>query len=298
MSSNDAPTVVSVVVISRNEPALDETLAGVLAQTGAHPLPCEVVVVDASAGSLDHIRARHPAVRWLDYPAPADGAVTIPQQRNVGVRRAGGQVIVFTDCGCLPEPRWLEALTAPLIAGREDAVCGRARGREDGPALHDLGHGPHAGTVYLPECPTINVGFTRKALAAVGGFDESFAYGSDIDFSWRLAAMGFRIRYAPEAIVRHDWGTQGRRLRRWFSYGRGRARLYRKHKRRLLRGWRTDAMVWAYPAFLLGLPLAVAWPPYLALLAIPAWRNRSHGSLRTVIGHLAFGAGVLAEVLS
>ena len=50
----------------------------------------------------------------------------------------------------------------------------------------------------------------------------------------------------------------------------------------------TEPMVVAYPLFLLGLPLALLFPPYLALLLIPAWRNRSRGSVKVLIDHLVF----------
>ena len=59
----------------------------------------------------------------------------------------------------------------------------------------------------LPEeCPHHQPRLSRTAFDAVGGFDEAFAYGSDIDFTWRLTDDGYRIRSAPDAMVRHDWG--------------------------------------------------------------------------------------------
>ena len=137
----------------------------------------------------------------------------------------------------------------------------------------------------------------RDAFDAVGGFDERFEYGSDIDFSWRLVGAGLRIRSAPGAVVEHDWGSRRRRLRRAYFYGRARARLYAKHRRRLATAWRADPMVLVYPTFLLGLPLTLRFPLYPALLAVPAWRNRADGPLRVLADHLAFGAGVLSQAV-
>jgi GT2 family glycosyltransferase len=139
--------------------------------------------------------------------------------------------------------------------------------------------------------------FRREAFDAVDGFDESFEYGSDIDFSWRLVEEGKRIRSVPTAVVRHDWGSHRRQLKRAYLYGRARARLYRKHRSRLLRSWRRDPMIIVYPTFLLGLPLTRRFPLYPALLAIPAWRNREEGPLRVIADHLVFGVGALSTLV-
>ncbi|HLZ09386.1 MAG TPA: glycosyltransferase family 2 protein, partial [Chloroflexota bacterium] len=43
-----------------------------------------------------------------------------------------------------------------------------------------------------------------STLADVGGFDERFfAYYEDIDLSWRSRLRGWRVVYAPRAVVRH-----------------------------------------------------------------------------------------------
>jgi len=146
---------------------------------------------------------------------------------------------------------------------------------------------------YIKECSTINLAFRREVFDTVGGFDERFAYGSDIDFSWRVTGVGYRIRGVPDAIAIHDAGTLRRQLRRSYVYGKARVRLYRKHRARLRHVLRNDFAVVAYPVFLLGLPLTLFFPFYPALLLIPAWRNRADGVVG-VLKNLVFGAGVLA----
>ncbi|HEY3020876.1 MAG TPA: glycosyltransferase [Solirubrobacteraceae bacterium] len=287
--------MVSIVIVSKDERALDETLAAVADQ--ARGRESEIVVVDASEGRLADVQRAHPGVRWIDYAPPPGVAVSIPHQRNAGVRAARGDVIVFTDAGCRPRPGWLAALLAPIDDGSEDVVAGRVGSPEGRRDLYESWHDTVERSPYLSECPTINLAFRRSAFDAVDGFDERFEYGSDIDFSWRLVAAGRRIRTAPGAVVEHDWGSRGRRLKRAYAYGRARARLYRKHRRRLLAAWRADPMVLVYPTFLLGLPLTARFPLYPALLAIPAWRNRADGPLRVLADHLAYGAGVLSQVV-
>jgi GT2 family glycosyltransferase len=289
--------VISIVIISKDEPSLDGTLTAVTFQARALGQPFEIVVVDASAERLDWIRQRHEAaVRWIDFQRPPGVTVSIPHQRNAGVRAAHGETIVFTDAGCQPEAGWLEQLIRPL-AEREDVTAGIALGTSDaGP--YQLAVRRASADPYLKECPTINIAFRREVFDAVGGFDETFAYGSDVDFSWRLIAAGYRIRSVPASIVRHDWGTRRRQLRRSYQYGKARARLYRKHRPGLMHVLRNDPIVVVYPVFLLGLPLTLVFPLYPALLLIPAWRNRSYGAASVLIDHLIFGAGVLKEFVS
>jgi len=289
--------VISFVIISKDEPSLDGTLAAVASQARAFGEPFEMVVVDASAERLDWIRLRHQAaVRWIDFQRPPGVTVSIPHQRNAGVRAAHGETIVFTDAGCQPASGWLEQLISPFGEG-EDVTAGIALGTS-GAGPYQLAVRRASTDRYLKECSTINLAFRREAFDAVGGFDETFAYGSDVDFSWRLIAAGYRIRSVPAAIVRHDWGTWRRQLRRSYLYGKARARLYRKHRPGLMHVLRTDPIVVAYPVFLLGLPLTLVFPLYPALLLIPAWRNRSQGAVSAVIDHLVFGAGVLKETVS
>lgn len=288
--------MISIVIISKDEASLDETLASVRGQAREVGEPAEILVVDASEGRLDYIRDRHgDCVRWLPFQPIPGVRTSIPQQRNAGVRAASGDVIVFTDAGCTIEAGWLERLVHPLRSGQVQVASGVTLGTAPGRGLYD----PPAATDqvrYLTECATINLAFTRAAFDAVGGFDERFAYGSDIDFSWRLTDAGYRILSVPDAVVRHDWGDFDRQLRRSYRYGKARARLYRKHRSRLRHVLRTDPMVVVYPVFLLGLPLTLVFPLYPALLLIPAWRNRSYGAGRVLVDHLMFGLGVLAEL--
>jgi glycosyltransferase involved in cell wall biosynthesis len=285
--------MISIVIISKDEEGLDGTLASVSQQATALVEECEIVVVDASGGRLDHIWRRHKEqVRWLPFQQPAGVAVSIPHQRNAGVRSALGEVIVFTDAGCLPEDGWLARLTAPLYDG-EDVAAGLTLGTSARPGLHNS-EPPVPDSRYLEACGTGNLAFRRSAFDAVGGFDERFEYGSDTDFTWRLVDAGYRIRYLPDAVIRNDYGTWRRQLGRAYAYGKVNTRLYAKHPARLKHAIGGDPAIVAYPVFLLGLPLTLIFPFYPALLLIPAWRNRSQGPVRITVKNLVRGAGILA----
>ena len=292
--------MISVVIISKDEASLDDTLTAVTAQAQALEESAEVVVVDASDGRLDYIRLRHQAqVRWVQFDQPPRITISIPHQRNAGVRAAKGEIIVFTDAGCRPEPEWLAQLVKPLLQD-EHIVAGITisppGNTGDSVADRLMVEGTLANRYLKEAASTINLAFRREVYDTVGGFDEGFAYGSDTDFSWRTTDAGYRIRGVPDAIALHDTGTLRRQLRRSYVYGKARVRLYQKHRARLRHILRNDPAVVAYPVFLLGLPLTFVYPFYPALLLIPAWRNRSDGAVG-VLKNLTFGAGVLAELV-
>jgi len=290
-------SMVSIVVISKNEPVLDETLSAVESQAQAFVGDVEIIVVDASAGRMDGVKARHSTVRWVAYEPPTGVRISIPHQRNRGVGAARGDLIVFIDAGCLPTPGWLHRIATAITEHGEHVAAGLAVPPQETHSHYQLEVERVRASAYIEEAPTLNLAFTRAAFEAVGGFDEQFEYGSDIDFSWRLVDHGFRIRSVPEAVVEHDWGPPGRQLRRAFVYGRARARLYQKHAARRGRIWRDDPVVLVYPLFLIGLPLTLVLPAYPLLLLIPGWRARRYGAASVLADHLAYGVGVLSVIV-
>lgn len=290
--------MISVIIISKDEPSLDDTLTEVVSQTKQLDDDSEVIVVDASEGRLDYIRYKHQVdVRWIHFRRPSEKIVSIPHQRNIGVRESRGEIIVFTDAGCYPEPDWLVNLVTPIYRG-EHVTAGPTLGTVGSTGIYDGAVERFRKAAYLHECGSGNLAFRREAFDLVAGFDEGFAYGSDVDFSWRLTDAGYRLRSVPEAIIRHDWGSDWRQLRRSYMYGKARMRLYRKHRTRWRKVLRHDPMLIIYPAFLLGLPLTFVFPIYPALLIIPAWHNRSDEPVRVLVDHLAYGYGALMELVS
>jgi hypothetical protein len=304
---NSQTKSVSIVIISKDEFALADTLDLVANEVAALSTVAtddvEILVVDASAGRLDEIRVAHPLVHWIDFVRPSGVRISIPHQRNRGVREAHGDIIVFTDCGCIPDSGWLAHLLKPILSGEEQMASGQtgATGRLD---PHRYGRFKDSEAKYLQECPTINVAFLRRLFFDIGGFDESFEYGSDLDFSWRLVHKGVRIRYVPEALIRHDWGDRRRQNKRSFAYGKARVRLYEKHafgvgeqsirKRRLNE---SDAVAIVYPLYLLGLPIVLKYRSYLLLLLVPIWRNRRERPVDSLVDHFVFAAGVITQTV-
>jgi glycosyltransferase involved in cell wall biosynthesis len=122
--------------------------------------------------------------------------------RNLGIRRARGEIVAMTDSDTLPQPNWLaklcEALAEnPQAIGAEGKVYAENEGE-----YAPLGEGPtnKMGGVYL----TCNCAYRRDALLEAGGFDETFPYAAYEDTELAAQAQAFgQIIWQPEAVVIH-----------------------------------------------------------------------------------------------
>jgi GT2 family glycosyltransferase len=218
---------------------------------------------------------------------------TIPEQRNLAVSSSSGDFVVFIDSGCVPEPGWLTRIMEPVHQGGELIVAG-AHTSSGAASIrnHDLDYRHQA--EYLREAPTINLAVARAVFEATGGFDESFGYGSDVDFTWRAVAAGYRIRHQPSAVVSHDWGSTRNDLRRSWIYGQARFKLYDKHAQHRSRIVSDDPIAVIYPIFLLAVVLSRGDRRVLATALIPVLKNVTRRPLLTLAHNVTFGAGVLA----
>lgn len=199
---------VSVVVPTRDRP---ELLRRCLAALEAQTAPVEVVVVEDSEG-------RGPA--WA---------------RNEGVRRAGGEVICFTDDDCAPAPGWAGGLAAPIVVGEVEAATGPVSMGEGATAADRAweaivsylqSRAAASGTASPGFAVTANLAARRSLLERLP-FDESFpaAAGEDRDWSERAARDGAPPRFVPGAFVIHQSGMSARAfLRQQYRYGQGAAR--------------------------------------------------------------------------
>lgn len=225
------PTLNSETVIGR---ALKAVFAG-------QRLPDEVLVIDGcSTDKTIEIAGTFPV---RTYPNPKVHAAAA---RNVGIERAEGDVIVFTDSDCVPQPDWLTRIanhfeTRPEITG----VGGRMLAL---PPVNDIE--AFSGHVFLDEILryppnpvevshrglagafiTANCAYRKSALEAENGFRDEFGNNAeDIDLYWRLVARGALLYYDPEVIVYHSFPKTVKHLmRKYFQHGIASSKLTRYH---------------------------------------------------------------------
>lgn len=254
----------------------------------------EVIVVDDGSPSpisddlLNRFRGRL-QVRALrqDHAGPAAA-------RNLGARHARGENLAFLDSDCLPRAGWLAALTERLSSTPGCAVAGMV---EPGCPQNLLAATTDAITRDVlkfynadPEHGSLavsgNVAVSAAGFRAAGGFDETFRYSEDREFSSRWLAQGRRLLFADTARVRHVHPVTLRGFwRRHYQYGRG---AWRYHRLCAQRGTAVTGRAFlSANGALLGRPFARAGDPRSVAIA-----------LLTVLSQVASGLGLVAEALS
>ncbi|MEM7142217.1 MAG: glycosyltransferase [Actinomycetota bacterium] len=202
------PPLVSVVIPVHNAADTLVEQLDAIARSQTRAPSSEILVIDnrSTDDSADVAR------RWAEATGAdlrivaADERAGEPHARNVGLAAASGDFVAYCDADDRVGPDWLRSLCALLehhayatgpidtttmnpawIANvRGTSVTGRSIMGDDVPYAHGC-----------------NMGFRRDALVAVGGFDERYTAGCDLDIALRMWEAGHDLGYGDGASIEY-----------------------------------------------------------------------------------------------
>ena len=139
--------------------------------------------------------------------------------RNIGVKYASGEILVFTDSDCIVDNHWLENIHKCFLKNNVAAIMGRLIMMPSnllGDSISALGF-PAGGAIgfdkiwkvdqdgFTDSLSTCNCALKRDIFQKMGGFDDSFPFpgGEDSFLAFNLRKADYLIKYCPDAIVYH-----------------------------------------------------------------------------------------------
>lgn len=204
LQQSDGPQV-SVVIPCYNAAAVvGEQLQALSAQVGAPRF--EVVIADN--GSMDDLTSACRVyedrldLRIVDASEMRGAAFA----RNVGVKTARAEIVIFCDADDVVSPGWVAAMSEPLVVA-DCVVSGSLLGWDGDPAFLLQGHeglddGPYRKGSSFPFAPSGNSGYRRATYIGLGGTELGYRGGcEDVDLAWRAQERGLPLVFVPEALI-------------------------------------------------------------------------------------------------
>ena len=167
----------------------------------------------------------------------------VSDARNRAASLATAQYFIFLDSDCIIPPGYLRAIDAFLEAHPDTTLFGgpdaaSADFTDLQKAINfsitsflttgGIRGGKNTLTSYQPR--GFNMGMSAELFRAVGGYDENFVCGEDVELSLRLQQADAVSRFIPEAHVYHKRRATLKQFRRQvFRFGAARPLLAKAH---------------------------------------------------------------------
>ncbi|MHB8381381.1 MAG: glycosyltransferase family 2 protein [Candidatus Binataceae bacterium] len=228
----------SVIIASHNRP---ESLARLLKSLAAQVANGEREIILAENGTAQPaaLGAEMPPLRHLHDPRAGKCRI-----QNRAIAEASGAILVFLDDDVAASDRYLDAVEEFFAEHPEyAAMAGRVAPAEDPVKIAgenwvylDLPIFERGEkTIEVRGVIGANMAFRAEALAHAGPFDERLGPGAggheeETEMSARLRRAGYKIGYAPKALVYHEVDSARANRERFIQVSRERGRCRMLHE--------------------------------------------------------------------
>lgn len=150
--------------------------------------------------------------------------------RNYGAFLAKGEIILSTDSDCIVDARWADELVRCLVDSKAAAIVGRIKAYKPTTEWELLAEDTFSWrTRELDYIIGGNCAIQKNIFQEIGGYDENLSVGGDLDLGLRLSKAGYKIIYAPGALVYHKHMSNLKNIAgQYIKYGRGWRQLKKK----------------------------------------------------------------------
>lgn len=219
-----------VVATYKRAQKLDNCLRSLVVQTWPKNDYELIIVEDGSAVAEEICKKYSARYVWQENKGPASA-------RNLGIKKAQGEIISFTDDDCVVPTDWLQNLAegykrhpevvgvggylaAPEASLRSNFYAQYERYVSQG--QYRTGSQEEVSGFENPAGGTNNISYKKKVIEEVGYFDESLnPAGEDGDLKKRITDKNYQILYLPLKVEHHRDYNLVSFLRQSFNRGWG-----------------------------------------------------------------------------
>ena len=222
-----------------------------------------LVINDGSTDDTAHVVKRYSGVRLITQGNAGPAAA-----RNRGALEARGTIIMFTDDDCVPMPDWLDAMLDPFKDPEVVGVKGVYRTHQRRLVARFVQIEYEDRYRFMKGLPSIDfidtycAAFRRDRFLEMAGYDTSFpvACAEDIELSYRMSACGWKMMFAPTAIVYHTHpDTLSWYLKKKYKFAFWRVLAVRKNPSKAVKDSHTPQLMKLQLLFAPALLLAMAF---------------------------------------
>lgn len=259
-----------------------------------------VIIVDnaSSDGSQAFIRDNYPEVRLIELTENRGftGAC------NIGIEAAEGEIIALLNNDTEADERWADELAAAFAARSDVGIVASKMllfdqrgclhtagdyftvdGRAGNRGAWEIDAGQYDRGEYVFSACGGAAAYRQSMLAEIDLLDNDFFFLlEDADLAWRAQLSGYKVWYAPGAIVYHHLSASGGGVTASYFDGRNGIWLLVKNM--------PAGLMRKYAGRILARQASLAWA------ALKAWRGReARARLRGMMRGLLTLRGVLAK---
>ena len=204
MNKSSIQTITVLIPAYNAQSFLDQLLKSLIDQEYPKEFIEIILINNNSTDDTKSIAQRYP-IKCLDETSSQSSYIA----RNKGIQHAKNEIIAFIDADCLPNPDWLREGVAALSEADADIAGGRVEfyysERKTAAELYDSMTNMQVEN-YICErgvAPTANLFVRASLFDEVGLFPEDVISGGDMQWTKKATSMGYKLVYAPRAVVQH-----------------------------------------------------------------------------------------------
>jgi len=195
---------VSIIMPNLHSPIIDKVITALLKQTYLGRV--EIIVVGMDKFNLLSKFKANKKLKIINTKKP-----TIPSTaRNIGIKKAKGDFLLFLDADCLVNPEWISQLLNNYKSNRNQIVGGSfclEKSVNFWRLCDNLSHfyaiSSRQKKKQVRDLFSANLSLPRGVIKKVGFFNEKLRIGEDRDFLMRALEAGYPLVLEPAATATH-----------------------------------------------------------------------------------------------